>query len=359
MTRDAELLAEVAVLVNEADDALSALSGAARAIRRDCGFAVAHVLLPDASGAFVTSDLWDADHRLLEFFDAVLAATADERFVPPRGLPGEVAASHLAAWWPDLTGAPEDPRRSAIGAGAGWAFPVVLGVEVVAVLELLHPVPRAADERLLQLAPSLGAQLARAVQRERVLDELAADRRRLEELVAQQEREIARLSASSPAVVAPGAGQRSRPGDGAASSVNGAAGGAASSRVLLVDDNDINRRLAAAMLARLGVPCDVAADAAQAHAAMRGVAYGLVLMDVQMPGMDGREAAGVWRRTGSGATPTDVPIVALTAHVGDHEREDCVRAGMDGYLSKPFGLDGLAETVTRWLGAGQSATGSR
>jgi CheY-like chemotaxis protein len=138
-----------------------------------------------------------------------------------------------------------------------------------------------------------------------------------------------------------------------------ATGASRSSRVLLVDDNEVNRRLAAAMLARVGVACDVVDSGAAAHVALASVPYGLVLMDVQMPGMDGREATRVWRRTASGASPADVPVVALTAHVGEEEREACVRAGMDDYLSKPFGLDGLTAVVRRWLDPDQASEPAR
>jgi CheY-like chemotaxis protein len=137
------------------------------------------------------------------------------------------------------------------------------------------------------------------------------------------------------------------------------AGGAAlrsdhASRVLVVDDNQINRRLAAAMLGRVGVEADVVDSAQEALAAMATTRYGLVLMDVQMPLMDGREATRVWRESAGGATASSVPIVALTAHVGQNERDACVAAGMDDYLSKPFGIEELAVVCRRWLGADQA-----
>jgi CheY-like chemotaxis protein len=122
-----------------------------------------------------------------------------------------------------------------------------------------------------------------------------------------------------------------------------------STRVLLVDDNDVNRRLAAAMLGKLGVATDVVDSGEAALESLRATPYGLVLMDVQMPGMDGREATRAWRTRGGGATPPDVPIVALTAHVGQTERDLCRDAGMVDYLSKPFGIDALSDMVQRWL----------
>ena len=104
-------------------------------------------------------------------------------------------------------------------------------------------------------------------------------------------------------------------------------------RVLVVDDNSINRRLAAAMLGRAGLETDVVDSGTEALAAMAERRYGLVLMDVQMPGLDGRETTRAWRRGGPSGhgDPADVPIVALTAHVGQDERDAC-DAGGDGRL---------------------------
>jgi CheY-like chemotaxis protein len=82
---------------------------------------------------------------------------------------------------------------------------------------------------------------------------------------------------------------------------------------------------------------------------MRATPYGMVYMDVQMPDMDGREATRVWRTVTDGATSVDVPIVALTAHVGQTERDLCREAGMIDYLSKPFGIDSLAQMSRKWL----------
>ena len=134
-----------------------------------------------------------------------------------------------------------------------------------------------------------------------------------------------------------------------------------STRVLLVDDNEINRRLAAAMPDRIGLATDVVDSGTAAIAAMRTTSYGVVFMDVfmdvQMPELDGREATRRWRRTTDGATPADVPIVALTAHVGQAEREACRDAGMDDYLSKPFGIDELAEMSRTWLERDQADPG--
>jgi CheY-like chemotaxis protein/signal transduction histidine kinase len=490
------------------------------------------VLVPDESGGFVTSDIWDADGDHLDFLDRVILATVERRFVPPEGLPGQVAASHLAIWLPDLAVAGNFPRQAEIRSGSAWALPVIAGVEVVAVLEFLDPSARPVDERLLTIAPSLAAQLGHAVEWERMRRREDSDRRRLEAVVAAQgdalaaaQREGAAAGAARAAllshlaheisestaalrrtdtsdadhavldrlddasrrllamtegterrftgertrvrpaellcdvltragvgrdrctslVVAPGADvvlelnvplvvrvvtalvdnavRHAPPGpdtvevdrrddqlvvrvldrgagytwDQNGSRPHGASGLAQAARlatalggsltvtprpdggtvaeahvaartschqapevharVLVVDDNGINRRLAAAMLAKAGFEADVVDNGEEALAALAGRRYGLVLMDVQMPGVDGRETTRTWRRTQDGATPSDVPIVALTAHVGQDERDACAQAGMDDYLSKPFGIEALASMCRRWLAPPQAGSG--
>jgi CheY-like chemotaxis protein len=369
---DLELLAMVATLVNETGDLEEALAATARAVRRHSGFAVAHVLVPDAEGALVSSDMWDADQDHLEFFERCLEASAHERFVPPRGLPGEVAHAHAARWLPDLAVATNFPRALAVGGGAAWAFPVLIGTEVAAVLEFLDPHPRAVDTSLLVLAGSLSVQLAHAVRWDRLRTGHAADRQRLETVVA----DVVVDQAPPAAVAAPASivslaleaadalegidreaglvGRiRAAAGGPSAGGAQDAAApvGAPGARVLVVDDNPVNRMLAGAMLGRLGVEHELAADGSQALTALAERRFDLVLMDVQMPGLDGRAATSAWRADGQGATAVAVPVVALTAHVGDDERALCTDAGMDDFLSKPFGLAELEALCRKWLAA--------
>ncbi|SDT46905.1 response regulator [Actinoplanes derwentensis] len=118
-------------------------------------------------------------------------------------------------------------------------------------------------------------------------------------------------------------------------------------RVLLAEDDDVNRTVLQRMIAVLGVDCDVVRDGAAAIAAMLGPdRYDLVLMDMQMPGVDGPEAARRVRAAGYRN-----PILALTATTLPEDREECLAAGMDGYLGKPVTLPELRQALEPYLSA--------
>ncbi len=120
-------------------------------------------------------------------------------------------------------------------------------------------------------------------------------------------------------------------------------------KVLLVDDNRVNEQLAAAMLARLGIACDTAHDGAEALERLAAADYVLVLMDVEMPVMDGVTAA---RRIRAGeAGGRRLPIIAMTANALKEDRDRCLEAGMDGYLAKPVSLQALQSEIARVLTA--------
>jgi len=114
-------------------------------------------------------------------------------------------------------------------------------------------------------------------------------------------------------------------------------------RVLVADDNDVNREVALAMLEALGCEADTARNGREAVDAVARNRYDLVLMDCQMPEMDGYEATREIRRRESGMPP--MPVVAMTANAVFGDREKCLAAGMTDYLSKPYTLDGLRRVL--------------
>jgi signal transduction histidine kinase len=119
-------------------------------------------------------------------------------------------------------------------------------------------------------------------------------------------------------------------------------------RVLVAEDNPVNQRLVKAMLAKLGVDTDSANNGAEAVAMLNERRYDAVLMDCQMPVMDGYEATAEIRRSQSAGT-RHVPIIALTANVMEGDRKKCLDAGMDDYVSKPYSLQDLEKALVRWL----------
>ena len=120
-------------------------------------------------------------------------------------------------------------------------------------------------------------------------------------------------------------------------------------RVLLAEDNYVNQLLTVALLKEWGVTVDVVGDGLQALEALRQNRYDLVLMDIQMPGMDGLTATAQLRKPESGVLDPRVPVVALTAHAMREDRQRCLDAGMDDYLSKPINPDILLEVLHRHL----------
>jgi len=130
-----------------------------------------------------------------------------------------------------------------------------------------------------------------------------------------------------------------------------------SGRILLVEDDATNQKLARAMLTKLGLMVDMADNGRQGLHAVFGSHYDAVLMDCQMPEMDGFEAtAGIRRQEQLQGLPR-IPIIAMTANAMEGDRERCLEAGMDDYLSKPVKRSQLADTLRKWLTGPAHPTG--
>jgi signal transduction histidine kinase/CheY-like chemotaxis protein/HPt (histidine-containing phosphotransfer) domain-containing protein len=131
---------------------------------------------------------------------------------------------------------------------------------------------------------------------------------------------------------------------------------ARSGRVLLAEDVDINQEIARAVLESAGYSLDIVPDGAKALEAVQQRSYGLVLMDIQMPVMDGITAARSIRALDGPAA--SVPIVALTANVYREQVAGFLAAGMNDHIAKPFRRDELLSKVERWLGASDDLPGA-
>ncbi len=125
-------------------------------------------------------------------------------------------------------------------------------------------------------------------------------------------------------------------------------------RILVAEDNQINQQVALGFLNRLGHQVDVVGNGLEAVDAVRLRPYDLVLMDVQMPEMDGIEATAAIRRLHR-KDRRHLPIIAMTANALDGDRERFLTAGMDDYVSKPINRDKLEAALGRWLGGRDSA----
>ena len=128
-------------------------------------------------------------------------------------------------------------------------------------------------------------------------------------------------------------------------------------RVLIVEDNVVNQRVVSFMLHKLGIRADVAGNGLEAVEAMTRIPYDLVLMDCQMPEMDGFEACiEIRHRELTAEFPRKTPIVAMTANAMPGDRERCISGGMDDYLVKPVKIEDLATMLSHWIPGWQTET---
>jgi CheY-like chemotaxis protein/HPt (histidine-containing phosphotransfer) domain-containing protein len=120
-------------------------------------------------------------------------------------------------------------------------------------------------------------------------------------------------------------------------------------RILLAEDNITNQQVAMGILKRLGLRADAVANGTEVLKALETLPYDLVLMDVQMPEMDGLEATLHIRNPQSAVRNHHIPIIAMTANAMQGDREKCLESGMNDYVSKPVSPQALAEALEKWL----------
>ena len=125
-------------------------------------------------------------------------------------------------------------------------------------------------------------------------------------------------------------------------------------RILVAEDNPVNQKVAQGLLVKLGFRCDMVGNGAEAVKAVESIPYDLVLMDVQMPVLNGLDATRAIRVSTSAANPR-IPVIALTANAMEEDREECLKAGMNDHLGKPITLAALSAMLDRWLGGTEGA----
>ena len=127
--------------------------------------------------------------------------------------------------------------------------------------------------------------------------------------------------------------------------------------MLLAEDDITSQQVALGILRQLGVSANIVTNGAEALKTLTATPYDLVFMDVQMPVMNGLEAARLIRAPESAVPNRHLPIIAMTAHAMQGDREMCLAAGMDGYISKPVSCASLLAALETWLPQDQGVPG--
>jgi CheY-like chemotaxis protein len=120
-------------------------------------------------------------------------------------------------------------------------------------------------------------------------------------------------------------------------------------RILVAEDNVVNQEVALGILHKLGLRAEAVGDGAEAIEVLKTLPYDLVLMDVQMPELDGLEATRIIRDPQSPVLDHQIPVIAMTAHAMLGDREHCLQSGMNHYLTKPVSPQALVEALNKWL----------
>jgi two-component system sensor histidine kinase/response regulator len=256
----------------------------------------------------------------------------------------EILQQHLQSWGVEVVAAETSSAAlAALSADDGVRFDVGLvddrmpGMDGIYLARLIRREPRWSALRLILLSTRddhdggsessqlFAAMLTKPLRRSQLFDG------------------ITRAMSTQPAaaILAPPAGP--------ASAMPAPAARALGPTVLVVEDNPVNREVVVSMLESLGCTIDTAENGWLALAAMNTATYDAVLMDCQMPVMDGLAATGEIRRREQTTGAPRVPIIALTANAMEGDRERCLDAGMDDFLSKPFSQQQLATLLRRWL----------
>ena len=250
----------------------------------------------------------------------------------------------LATWGADADGAADggaalDALRSHAEGGSPYDVVIVdaqmQGLDGLGLVQALAEVPSLVSTKVVLLTPPGSRVEPDVAQRLRVAGAVSKPVRRSSLFEC-----LANVTGAGVGPPLPQAGLAPPPGDRSAVAP-----------VLVAEDNPVNQRVAALMLERLGYDVQVVGNGAEVLDALGRRAFSAVLMDCQMPGMDGYEATGeLRRRQVLDALGRPLPVIAMTAGAMERDRQQCIDSGMDDYIAKPVKLGDLGAILERWIG---------